>query len=105
MDDPVAVEVVHPAQQLPHQVLHLVGREAWGRTVLEELLEVLIHVLEDEVELHDLVVLGAGADVQQPHDVGVVVLAEVAEERDLPQHVGGDPVLGHRDPHLLHRHE
>jgi hypothetical protein len=62
----------------------------------------LIDVLEHEVEDHLPIVSRSVAYVDQSDNVGMVVFAEVAEQRDLPQHGHGDPVLGQGDPHLLH---
>ena len=100
--DAVAVQEVHPAQQLPHQVLDLVLGEAGRRALGQVGVEVLVHVLEHEVEDHLAVVARAVADVLQLDDVGVVVLAEVAQQRDLPQDGHGHPVLGQGDAHFLH---
>ena len=61
-------------------------------------------MLEDQVEDHLPVVAGPVADVDQPDNVGMVVLAEVAEEGDLPEDGHGHPVLRQRNSHLLHCH-
>ena len=44
------------------------------------------------------------ADVEEPHDVWMVVLSKVPEEADLPEDVHGHPVLPQLNLHLLHRH-
>ncbi len=59
-------------------------------------------MLEDEVEDHLPIVSRSVAYVDQSDNVGMVVFAEVAEQRDLPEDGHGDPVLCQGDPHLLH---
>jgi len=59
-------------------------------------------MLEDEVEDHLAIVARPVADVNQADDVGMVVLAEVTEEGDLPEDGHGHAVLRQGDPHLLH---
>ena len=41
MDNPVAVEEVDPAEDLPHQVLHLVRGQSGGRTLVQVAAQVL----------------------------------------------------------------
>ena len=105
VDDPVAMKEVHPAEDLPHEVPGLLQRDPGLRDAREILVEVLVHVLEHEVERHLPLPPGPVTDVHQPHDVGVVVAAEVAQQRDLPEDRHRDAVLSQRDPHLLHRHD
>ena len=71
MDDTVAVAVVEAAQQL-----HNEGRdEALVERVLAGLVQVLLEVLVDVLEGEVQAIL-AVLDVQQPHDVGVLPVAE-----------------------------
>ena len=45
----------------------------------------LVYVLEDEVEHHLSVVPRPVTDVDEPDDVGVVILTEVTEQGDLSE--------------------
>ena len=42
MDDPMAVEEVHPAQDLPHEVLDLVRGQSGGRASLQVRVQILL---------------------------------------------------------------
>ena len=61
----MAVEEVHPGQDLPHDVLDPLGGEAGRGTLLDVEVEVLVDMLEDEVEDHLPVQALAVTDVQQ----------------------------------------
>ena len=65
MDDPVAVEKIHPGENLPHDVLDPLRSEARRRTLLDVEVEVLVDMLEHEVQHHLAVQPLAVTDVQQ----------------------------------------
>lgn len=102
MDNSVAVKKINSAQDLIHEILYPGGSEARGRTSLEVSVEISVDMFEYEVEDHLSVIAGPMADIEKFDNVGVVVLAEVAEERDLSEDRHGDSILGEGDADFLH---
>jgi len=74
-----------------------------GAVPPDELLEVGVHVLEDEEEDGLALLVGALLEVEQAHHVRV--LRQHPQQRDLPQRGGGHALVVLGEPRLLQRHD
>ena len=103
VNNPVAVKEIKTTENLPHQVLDLVLTKTRWRTLGQVCVEVLVEMFKDKVEDHlAIIAMGAVADVLKLDNVWVVVLAQVSQQRYLPQQCHGNPIISLGYSYFLH---